>query len=66
MRELFAVYLARPQEMKPRFAERAQTASAAPADAPALARVVCDFVAGMTDRYAAREHARLTGQQLLA
>ena len=62
VRELFAVYLERPREMKPRFAERAQAA----ADAPALARVVCDFVAGMTDRYAAREHARLTGQQLLA
>ncbi|MCT9813305.1 deoxyguanosinetriphosphate triphosphohydrolase [Acidovorax sp. Be4] len=62
VRELFAVYLARPQEMKPRFAERAQTAI----DAAALARVVCDFVAGMTDRYAAREHARLTGRQLLA
>lgn len=62
VRELFAVYRERPQEMKPRFAERAQAA----ADAPALARVVCDFVAGMTDRYAAREHARLTGKQLLA
>ena len=61
VRELFAVYLACPQEMKPRFAERAQTA-----DAAALARVVSDFIAGMTDRYAAHEHARLTGQQLLA
>ncbi|WP_390887758.1 deoxyguanosinetriphosphate triphosphohydrolase [Comamonas antarctica] len=62
VRELFAIYLARPQEMKPRFAERAQEAG----DATALARVACDFVAGMTDRYAAREHARLTGRQLLA
>ncbi|MCD2512939.1 deoxyguanosinetriphosphate triphosphohydrolase [Acidovorax sp. D4N7] len=62
VRELFAIYLERPQEMKPRFAERAQEA----ADATALARVACDFVAGMTDRYAAREHARLTGRQLLA
>jgi len=62
VRELFAIYLVRPQEMKPRYAERAQTA----ADAVALARVVCDFIAGMTDRYAAREHARLTGTQLLA
>jgi len=62
VRELFAIYLVRPQEMKPRYGERARDA----ADATALARVVCDFVAGMTDRYAAREHARLTGRQLLA
>jgi len=62
VRELFAIYLERPEEMKPRYAERAQEA----ADATALARVACDFVAGMTDRYAAREHARLTGRQLLA
>lgn len=60
--ELFALYLAHPGRMKPRFAERAQAAG----DATALARVVADFVAGMTDRYAAREHARLTGRQLLA
>ncbi len=60
--ELFAIYLARPQEMKPRFAERAQAA----VDKRTLARVACDFVAGMTDRYAAREHERLTGRQLLA
>jgi len=26
---------------------------------------VADFIAGMTDRYAASEHARITGQQLL-
>ena len=32
---------------------------------PARARVVADFIAGMTDRYAAREHERLTGQRLL-
>ena len=62
VRELFAIYLARPGEMKPRFAERAQAA----VDERALARVACDFVAGMTDRYAAREHERLTGRQLLA
>lgn len=62
VRELFAIYLVRPQEMKPRYAERAATA----VDAVALARVACDFIAGMTDRYAAREHARLTGRQLLS
>ena len=62
VRELFAAYLAEPGEMKPRFAERAQAADSD----QARARVVADFIAGMTDRYAGREHERLTGRQLLA
>ena len=32
----------------------------------ALERIACDYVAGMTDRFASREHERLTGQRLLA
>ena len=60
VRELFGIYLDRPTEMKPRYAERAQ--GLAQAD---CARVVADFIAGMTDRYAVREHERLTGQKLL-
>ena len=61
VRELFAAYLAQPAQMKPAFAARAQ---ASEGDS-ARARVVADFIAGMTDRYAASEHARITGQQLL-
>ena len=61
VRDLFALYLAQPQAMKPRFAERAEGLGT-----PERARVVADFIAGMTDRYAAREHGRLTGQTLLA
>lgn len=61
VRELFDAYMAQPSMMKPRFAWRAQQAQS-PA---AVARAVADFVAGMTDRYAAKEHARITGQQLL-
>jgi dGTPase len=30
-----------------------------------MQRVVADYIAGMTDRFASREHARLTGQQVL-
>lgn len=33
---------------------------------PTVARAVADYIAGMTDRFAAREHERLTGQRLLA
>ena len=61
VRELFDIYLATPGEMKPRFAERAAGANRVDS-----ARVVADFIAGMTDRYAAKEHQRLTGQLLLS
>jgi dGTPase len=48
--ELFAVYLARPSEMPAAYAQRD--------DVP---RAVADYLSGMTDRFAAREHARLIG-----
>nr|WP_315228467.1 deoxyguanosinetriphosphate triphosphohydrolase [uncultured Albidiferax sp.] len=57
--ELFNAYLAAPQEMAPAYTERAARAAA---NAP---RAVADYLAGMTDRFAAREHERLTGQKLL-
>lgn len=61
VRDLFAAYLSDPSEMKPVYTNRCAAASAATAQA----RVVADFIAGMTDRYAAREHERLTGLRLL-
>ncbi|ODU61291.1 MAG: deoxyguanosinetriphosphate triphosphohydrolase [Comamonadaceae bacterium SCN 68-20] len=61
VRELFAAYLAQPAQMKPAFAARAQASDSE----SVRARVVADFIAGMTDRYAASEHARITGLQLL-
>ena len=54
VRELFAVYLDRPAELRPSFAQR-----------PDRERAVADYIAGMTDRCALREHERLTGQKLL-
>ena len=33
---------------------------------PGFKRVVADYIAGMTDRFASREHERLTGERLLA
>ncbi len=47
--ELFAVYLDKPQEMPAAYAQRS--------DVP---RAVADYLSGMTDRFATREHARLT------
>jgi dGTPase len=55
VRDLFDRYLADPQEMQAGFAARSDTA-----------RAVADYIAGMTDRYALREHERLTGRRLLA
>jgi len=40
-----------------------QAGFAARADTP---RAVADYIAGMTDRFALREHERLTGRRLLA
>jgi dGTPase len=55
VRELFASYVARPAEMADEFARRAD-----------LHRSVADYVAGMTDRFASKEHARLTGRDAFA
>lgn len=66
VRDLFAAYCAAPQEMQAGFALRSQATQPATWDAgPALQRSVADYIAGMTDRFAAREHHRLTGQRLL-
>ena len=54
VRELFAAYLSSPQEMSPDYAARDETP-----------RAVADYIAGMTDRFAAKEHERLTGRRLL-
>ena len=54
VRELFAAYLDQPSALPPSYAEQA--------DRP---RAVADYIAGMTDRFAAREHERLTGRRLL-
>jgi dGTPase len=52
VRELFDAYLADPARLPPEHRERVGTLGA---------RAVADYIAGMTDRFALREHARLTG-----
>nr|MDP2192877.1 deoxyguanosinetriphosphate triphosphohydrolase [Rhodoferax sp.] len=66
VRELFAAYLDRPQEMRDGFLARFDAARGVPDEVSAAARVVADYLAGMTDRFAAHEHERLTGCQLLS
>jgi dGTPase len=55
VRELFAAYLERPAEMPVSYAERRDRH-----------RAVSDYIAGMTDRFAMREHERLTGRRGIA
>jgi len=55
VRELFAAYMNAPSQMPADFGAR-----------PDTARAVADYIAGMTDRFAAREHERLTGRKILA
>ena len=61
VRDLFAAYMLEPERMKPRFVQRVQQAESL----GERARVVADFIAGMTDRYAASEHERVTGLRLI-
>lgn len=59
VRDLFDAYTADPREMK-----AVSPDQDLPADAALRARAVADFIAGMTDRFATREHERLTGRRL--
>jgi dGTPase len=66
VRELFEFYSASPNEMQARFAaQSAYLGAQSNGDIAAKQRIVADYIAGMTDRFAAREHERLTGQRLL-
>ena len=51
IRGLFTYYLDHPEQMAPKYAERI--------DHEPLKRVVCDYIAGMTDRFAEDEYVSL-------
>ncbi len=53
IRDLFGIYLSDATQMPADFASQ-----------PLLARAVADYIAGMTDRFALKEHQRLTGLTL--
>ncbi len=52
--DLFGILFAEPNCLPPPWRERAEAA-----ERPARARIVADYIAGMTDRYALDEHRRL-------
>ena len=51
---LFAAYRDDPARLPPEWRPASD-------DAVAVARAICDFIAGMTDRYAIRRHEELVG-----
>ena len=54
--DLFAAFQAEPRMLPPQFRE--------PAGAEGVQRAIADYIAGMTDRYAIREHRRLFSVEL--
>ena len=53
LRDLFAFYVKRPSEIGDQAHKRIRKVG--------LHRAVCDYLAGMTDRYAMQEHQRVFG-----
>ena len=54
LKELFALFLSEPDTLPPPWSEQAQQATR-----DGRARMICDYIAGMTDNYAIDEHRRL-------
>ncbi len=59
IRELFAGYLRQPDAVRP-----GQRSDAAVRPQVSQSRQIADYIAGMTDRFAVREHQRMTGLRL--
>ena len=49
--QIFEAYQSNPDQLPPKYHEQA--------DAEGLQRAICDYIAGMTDRYAQDEYQRL-------
>ncbi len=66
VRDLFAAYMADPAQMPQahtdRFDRLESSSGASPDRHPKPERVVADYIAGMTDRFASKEHERLHGR----
>lgn len=59
VKSLFELFFSEPETLPPEWRERYEGK-----DEAGLARVVCDYIAGMTDRYANREYRRLFGVEI--
>jgi dGTPase len=65
LRLLFGAYLAHPEEMQPRFVARFEAMRGEVDGSVGSVRVIADYIAGMTDRFATREHERMMNLDLL-
>ena len=57
VQDLFPYFIAHPEQLPKQWRKDVEEAR----DETALARIVSDYIAGMTDRFALQEHARLMG-----
>ncbi len=62
VRELFAAYMADPLQMPQAHTDRFDGVDMTHSAGARPERVVADYIAGMTDRFASREHERLVGR----
>jgi dGTPase len=62
IRDLFPLFMARPEELPKQWRKDVAEAEGE----VALARIVADYIAGMTDRFAIQEHGRLCGGSVTA
>lgn len=60
VRELFPLFMQQPELLPKQWRKDVEEIAG---DETALARIVCDYISGMTDRFAIVEHARLTGSE---
>jgi len=63
VKSLFELFFSEPETLPPEWRARYESARGKDNGAR-LARVVCDYIAGMTDRYAMREYRRLFGVEI--
>ncbi len=66
VRDLFAAYMADPAQMPASHSGRFDGIDVVHSKSARPERVVADYIAGMTDRFAAKEHARLSGKAMFA
>ncbi len=64
VRDLFEAYMADPAQMPQAHIDRAAGIDMPHSVGAKAERVVADYIAGMTDRFAAREHERLKGRAI--
>jgi len=62
--DLFGAYMADPKLLPPDWMEHCAVSASGAGDR-AIARAVCDYIAGMTDRFALQEYRRIFHMEFL-